>query len=149
MINNIYSKTKNTNSFVWSPGGSKIAMPFRLGDVMLLEKDVVRREVKGVITDYNEPLSFPSKVKIVSESSNLLWTTAIVDSLGHYEAKLPEGTYQVSSAAKNVNVVSSESNGAIQKVRLDEYKNVIFEVSAISINMLDTLKLNSYSTPGF
>ncbi|RYC51741.1 serine hydrolase [Flagellimonas olearia] len=150
MVQNVESKTEKTESLVWSSGGAKIAMPFRLGDVLLTEKNAVIEKVEGVISwQSNVALTLPSKVKIVSESSNSMWTTANVDSLGHYTTKLPKGTYQVFSAVKNVNVLSPKNNESFQKVRLDEYKNVIFEVSTESINKIDTLKLHDYSAPSF
>ncbi len=150
MINDVAVNPAKTNSLVWSPGGAKIAMPFRLGDVMLLKKDAVRGKVEGVITwKTKDALAFPSKVKIVSEISNLLWTTVVVDSLGNYMVELPEGIYRASSASKNVNIISSESNGAVQKVRLDEFKSILLEVSTSSINIADTLRLSSYSAPRF
>lgn len=110
LITDVDANTESTNSLVWSPGGSKIAMPFRLGDIMLLEKDVKRGHLEGIISWNGNPgLSLPQKVKIVSEKSHLLWAVVEVDSVGHYKTELPQGTYRISSASKNVNIINVSS----------------------------------------
>jgi len=144
MISDVDLNAENTNSLVWSPGGAKIAMPFRLGDIMLLEKGVTRGRIEGVISLNNAALSFPQMVKIVSEASNIMWVTVNIDSTGHYKAELPDGTYRVSSVSKSVNVT-----GSIEKNRVDELKNRLFEVSGNNTTIVDSLKLDSYSEPKF
>lgn len=144
MIKDVDKKTDNSNSLVWSPGGAKIAMSFKLGDVMLMEKDALRANVEGVISlEKNTSFSLPSQVKIISETVSHSWTLANVDSTGHYKAELPAGNYSVSSASKNV---SSESP---QKIRVNELKKVHFTVIPNEEILVDSLKLSWYSKPEF
>lgn len=90
-------KEDSTNSFIaWGHDTGKSNSPTRLGDVMILPNNAKLAALEGTISF--DDASIPGmlkRVQITSKDDPSLWNMVRVDTLGNYQAELPEGNYEV------------------------------------------------------
>jgi CubicO group peptidase (beta-lactamase class C family) len=81
----------------WGSGTQKVDTPDRCGEVLLVSPETRFGEVSGHVAWQDpSPAALPSRVRIQSSRSPLLWRGASVDSSGAYKATtLPVGPYTI------------------------------------------------------
>ncbi|MHA4846405.1 serine hydrolase domain-containing protein [Flavitalea antarctica] len=80
----------------WGKGGSKIRIPGSLGDVIFLAKEPGFSTISGDVQwDRDLKLALPETIRLKSVKDEKMWMTTAIDSLGHYSATVPPGSYEL------------------------------------------------------
>jgi len=133
---------------LWGEGFSKSANSYRLGDLVLLEKDAQLGALKGRVEwagNLEEPL--PNRVRITSVDHPELWTQAVVDSEGSFSLQLPSGDYWLSSAFTLSKPFRTDANNA--PLHVDAGARVRATVIGKGASSAEPLVLSTDSPPGY
>ena len=138
-------KDGEVDYYEWGPGGYKDRLPFRLGDIVLLEERAPHGRVEGSIrwVDRDSDRKLPSKVLIQSVENKRFWTSAVVDSLGRFTKDLPEGKYLIMSMQK-----TAVRKGEWDIERIDEASSAEVTVEAETSNVVN-LEIGAFEKPDF
>ncbi len=79
----------------WKNGTSKSANSTRLGELVLVENQSNLGYLEGKIDELDTSFNNVKSIVITSVENPTFWIRANVDSLGHYEIKLPKGHYEM------------------------------------------------------
>ena len=121
----------------WGSGTQKVDTPERCGEVFFVSPETRFGEVSGrVVWQDPSPAALPSRVRIQSARSPLLWRGALVDSSGAYKATtVPVGRY----------TIRAEDSA---DVRVDVKPSVDVQVEADKLAKADLLRVIPIPWPG-
>jgi len=94
-IDNLSSEDDLTR-ISWRKSDGKTNVPFKLGNVLLTDKNSEVGSIRGYLKWRTDSLGLPvNKIKVSSDVHSSYWVREDVDTTGFYEISLPKGRYNI------------------------------------------------------
>ncbi|WP_298540838.1 serine hydrolase [uncultured Aquimarina sp.] len=140
--NDTLEKSEELTRVSWRNTDGKTNVPFKLGHVLLINKNSETGIINGRLTWKKDSLGYPiNKIRIVSKIDPFLWIRESVDTMGQYTAKLPEGEYEILPEWGIYNGGSLQYKINKKGIKVEVVPNEIVSAPDLEIEVIDPLEL--------
>ncbi|MEM7585287.1 MAG: serine hydrolase [Acidobacteriota bacterium] len=146
LVNDRDPEDEDNTAVLWGEGFGKSTRTWRLGDVLLLERDTALGRLEGSVAWQQEGEEARlDHVRITRIEQPQLWVQAEVDDEGRYAVELPGGEYRVSSPYR----LTHPFGGDEPPRRIDDAAGVSVTLSAEGVAQAEPLVLRTFERPDY